>query len=240
MNTREKIAGIIGGMGPEATVDLMQRIIRLTPALDDGDHIRCLVDNNPKIPSRIRAIIEGQGEDPGPCMAAMAQGLEAAGADFLAIACNTAHFYYETVRAAVAIPVIHMVKAVLAHMTESHPNCSEIGILASPAIRITRLYENILGPAGIRILYPDPDDQDRLFQIIRNVKAGDLGPTVQKQYDRVFGHLEKKGVALAVVACTELSALGRETGQAASLACLDAAEILAQRIVDVAKGVKPL
>jgi aspartate/glutamate racemase len=70
--TREKIVGIIGGMGPEATVDLMQRIIRLTPATDDMDHIRCIVDNNPKVPSRIKAIIEGDGQDPGPVMADMA------------------------------------------------------------------------------------------------------------------------------------------------------------------------
>ena len=52
---REKIVGIIGGMGPEATVDLMARIIKVTPAVDDGDHIRMIVDNNPKVPSRIKA-----------------------------------------------------------------------------------------------------------------------------------------------------------------------------------------
>lgn len=233
-NVREKTAGIIGGMGPEATVDLMQRIIRLTPALDDGDHIHCLVDNNPKIPSRIKAIIEGQGEDPGPVIAQMAGRLEAWGADFLAIACNTAHYYYDTVRAAVTIPVIHMVEAVLEHMTEYHPGCSEIGMLASPAIRITGVYEKFFGPAGIHIIYPDPDEQDRLFQLIRGVKAGDLGAEVRDRYDRICDHLKKKGVGLAVVACTELSALNRRT----SLVTLDAAEILAKRIVDVAKGVK--
>ena len=232
----EKIAGIIGGMGPEATVDLMQRIIRLTPALDDGDHIHCLVDNNPKIPSRIKAIIEGQGEDPGPVIAEMARRLEAWGADFLAIACNTAHFYYETVCAALSIPVINMVDAVLEHMTKHHPGCSEIGVLASPAIRITGLYEKIFSPAGIRIIFPDPDEQDQLFRVIRSVKAGDLGPAIQDQYDGVCDHLKKKGVTLAVVACTELSALNRGV----SLATLDAAEILARRIVDVAKGVKPI
>ncbi len=234
---REKTVGIIGGMGPGATVDLMQRIIRLTPALDDEDHIHCLVDNNPKIPSRIKAIIEGQGEDPGPVIAEMAKRLEAWGADFLAIACNTAHFYYETVCAAVSIPVINMIDAVLEHMTEHHPDCSEIGILASPAIRITGLYEKSFGPAGISIVYPDPDEQDQLFRVIRSVKAGDLGPLVQQQYDRVWDHLKGKGVALAVVACTELSALNRG---GAFLVSLDAAEILAQRIVDVAKGVKPI
>ncbi len=231
---REKTVGIIGGMGPEATVDLMQRIIRLTPALDDGDHIHCLVDNNPKIPSRIKAIIEGQGEDPGPAMAGMARRLESWGADFLVIACNTAHYYYDTVCAAVTIPVIHMVETVLDHMKEHHPDCQEIGLLASPAIRMTGVYEKIFGPAGIRILFPGPDEQDRLFRVIRSIKAGDLGAFVQEQYDTVCDHLKQKGVALAVVACTELSALNR----GASLATLDAAEILAKRIVDVAKGKK--
>ncbi len=233
---REKTAGIIGGMGPEATVDLMQRIIRLTPALDDGDHIHCLVDNNPKIPSRIKAIIEGQGEDPGPAMAEMARRLEAWGADFLAIACNTAHFYYDTVCKAVTIPVLHMVKTVLDHVREHHPGCREIGILASPAIRITGVYEKIFGPAGISIIFPDPDEQDQLFRVIRSIKAGDHGQTVQDQYDRVCSHLKEKGVGLAVVACTELSALHKGV----SLATLDAAEILARRIVDVAKGIKPV
>ncbi len=101
---KERTVGILGGMGPEATIDLMQRIIRLTPALDDADHIRCIVDNNPKVPSRIKAIIEGDGEDPGPCMADMGRRLGAWGADFLAIACNTAHYYYDAVRASRRYP----------------------------------------------------------------------------------------------------------------------------------------
>ena len=100
----EKIVGIIGGMGPEATVDLMQRVIRLTPAKDDSAHIRCLVDDNPKIPSRIKALIEGTGESPGPAIAATAKNLESWGADFIAIPCNTAHYYHAEAQAAVSIP----------------------------------------------------------------------------------------------------------------------------------------
>ena len=78
----EKVVGIIGGMGPDATVDFMQRIIKLTPAYDDCDHIRMLVDNNPKVPSRIKAIIEKTGQNPTPTMIEMARGLEKQGADF--------------------------------------------------------------------------------------------------------------------------------------------------------------
>ena len=133
----EKIVGIIGGMGPEATVDLMQRIIRLTPALDDIDHIRCIVDNNPKVPSRIKAIIEGDGEDPSPCMADMGRRLETFGADFLVIACNTAHYYYAAVQKAVNIPVINMIDIVSHHVKTNFPEQDKIGILASPAVAMT-------------------------------------------------------------------------------------------------------
>ncbi|MCF8039781.1 MAG: aspartate racemase, partial [Desulfohalobiaceae bacterium] len=65
---KEKIVGIIGGMGPEATVDLMSRVLKATPAADDIDHIRLVVDNNPKVPSRIKALLENTGESPAPCL----------------------------------------------------------------------------------------------------------------------------------------------------------------------------
>ena len=77
MNAKHKTVGVIGGMGPEATVDFLRRLVASTPARDDADHIRVFVDNNPKIPSRIAALIEGGGEDPAPVLCAMAKGLEA-------------------------------------------------------------------------------------------------------------------------------------------------------------------
>ena len=85
--------GILGGMGPEATVLLMQKLIAAVPARDDADHIPLIVDHNPQVPSRIAHLIEGTGEDPGPVLAAMARRLEAAGAEALAMPCNTAHHY---------------------------------------------------------------------------------------------------------------------------------------------------
>ena len=231
----EKIVGILGGMGPEATVDLMQRIIRLTKALDDMDHIRCIVDNNPKIPSRIKAIIEGDGEDPGPCMADMAKRLETWGDDFLAIACNTAHHYYNVVSQAVDIPIINMMDAVLDHLKKNHPDCSAVGVLASPAIRITRLYEEKFSPANIKIVYPDQKYQEMLFNVIRQVKAGNIGSAVYKSYTNVCNNLKNQRVGFAIIACTELSALHAQT----SLKTIDAAQILAQKIIDIAKQGTP-
>src|ERR1700760_783522 len=107
--THEKVIGVIGGMGPEATVDFLHRLVARTPARDDADHLHVLVDNNPKIPSRIAALIDGTGEDPAPVLCAMAKGLEAQGADFLVMPCNTAHYYLPAIAGSVAIPMLDMV-----------------------------------------------------------------------------------------------------------------------------------
>lgn len=231
---REKIVGILGGMGPEATVDLMQRIIRLTPALDDADHIRCIVDNNPKVPSRIKAIIEGDGEDPGPCMADMGRRLESWGADFLVIACNTAHYYYGAVQEAVNIPVINLIDLVASHVKDNFPNRRKIGILASPAVAMTGLYTQRFSRLGIEDVWPDPDHQAQLLSVIKEIKKGNTGETVRDDYKNVYENLMKKGATLLIIACTELSALGGKL----PIKALDAAEILALEIVHVAKNRK--
>ncbi|MEM6545430.1 MAG: aspartate/glutamate racemase family protein, partial [Pseudomonadota bacterium] len=103
-----KTVGIIGGMGPEATVDLMSRVIALTPATDDADHIPMLVDNNSQVPSRIAALLEGTGTSPEPVLIAMAERLQHMGAQLLAMPCNTAHHYHQAVQAAVQIPFLDM------------------------------------------------------------------------------------------------------------------------------------
>lgn len=232
----EKIVGILGGMGPEATVDLMQRIISLTPATDDLDHIRCIVDNNPKVPSRIKAIIEGIGEDPGPCMADMGRRLETWGADFLVIACNTAHHYYQAVQDAVNIPVIHIVGLVTDHLIQKYPEHKRIGMLASPAVAMTGLYTKRFQSKGLIDIWPKPEVQQQMLEVIKSVKKGESGPEVTNRYKNICRHLAEQGATLAVVACTELSALDCNL----PIPAVDAAQVLAQEIVDVAKNRKPL
>ncbi len=233
---KEKVVGILGGMGPEATVDLLQRIIRLTPATDDIDHIRCIVDNNPKVPSRIKAIVEGNGANPGPCLAEMAQNLESCGADFLVIACNTAHMYYDYVQKAVGIPVIDLIDLVVDHVQQHFPNTKKIGILASNAIKITGLYFKRFERVGLEAIYPESLHQENLFKLIRLIKTGDTGSDIMRQYKVVCENLKNQGVRRAIIACTELSVLGSDL----PIETIDAAEILAQEIVAVAKKGKLL
>lgn len=234
MTKTEKIAGILGGMGPEATVDLMQRIIRLTPADDDIDHIRCIVDNNPKVPSRIKAIIDGCGEDPAPAMADMARRLEIWGADFLAIPCNTAHYYWDAVQAAVGIPVINLIDVVADAVTERRQQCKKAGVLASTAVLMTGLYEKRFRKDGIDVVYPEANDQKALLNVIKAVKAGDRSSGVADRFKAICQGVQAQGVDALVIACTELSIIFP-----GNMECeiVDAADVLAACIVKKAKEV---
>ena len=229
---QEKIVGILGGMGPEATVDLMHRIIKNTPAADDIDHIRCIIDNNPKVPSRIKALIEGTGENPGPAMADMGRRLESWGADFLVIACNTAHNYYSDVQKAVNIPVLNMIALTVDATLAAMPGVRKVGVLASPAVRTTRLYTDLLVARGIEVIYPSPEKETELLEVIKAVKTGDTGRAVKDKLAAVVRNEQEQGAELCIVACTELGVILEDY----AVPTVDAAEVIARAVVATAKG----
>ena len=102
--------GILGGMGPEATILVMQKVLQAVRAADDSDHVPLIVDQNTQVPSRIRHLVERTGADPAPVLADMARRLVFGGAEALAMPCNTAHYYAPAIRAAVAVPFLDMIE----------------------------------------------------------------------------------------------------------------------------------
>lgn len=232
-STYEKVAGILGGMGPEATVDLLNRIIQLTPATDDNDHVRCIIDNNPKVPSRIKALIEHVGENPGPCMAEMAQKLEEWGADFLCIPCNTAHYYYDYANNAVSIPVVNLIDLTVKHVLKTNPEIKRVGVLCSTAVISTKLYENGFGEMNVEVIYPEESFQTSLLEVIKSIKAGDTGAEVQSSFANIVTNVIEQGSELIVIACTELGIISNNV----SFPLADATKILAEEIIARAKQV---
>ena len=238
MANLEKTVGILGGMGPEATVDIMKRIIRHTPALDDGDHIHCLIDNDPKVPSRIKALIEGTGENPGPHLAQMAARLEKWGADFLIMPCNTAHYYFSYIKDSVSIPVVHIIDLIVDHIVSFSPDIKQIGVTASTAVLKTGLYEERFKAHGIEVIYPNDTLQDELLYVIKKIKAGDTGSEICDSYRKICDSLAKQGAGTIIVACTELSVISdvlKSNGKG-EYDLLDAAEFLAKKTVELAKN----
>lgn len=226
-----KVIGIIGGMGPEATVDLMRRVVAATPARDDGDHIHLIVDNNPKVPSRIAALIEGREDvNPAPAIAGMAKRLEAAGADALAMACNTAHWYAGDITGAVSIPLLHMIELTADELARHSNRHKRVGLLASTAVHKTGLYEKALAARGLETVIPA--DQDELLTLIRTVKAGDTGAAVRSRYGAIAAALASREVDVLAVACTELSILASSLD--ATVPVVDALDVLTTEIIKFA------
>jgi aspartate racemase len=208
-----KTVGILGGMGPQATVLLMQRVIDATPAQDDADHIPLIVHHNPGVPSRIRHLIDHTGDDPGPVLAQMARDLVQAGAQALAMPCNTAHAYAPAINAATDLPFLDMRSATMAALPPG-----PIAMLASPAVRLSSAFDAHFAAAGITPVWPD--DEAPVLSLIRQVKAGDTGPNALDAMARLADTAAPHGHLL--IACTELSLLTQAVTQpyTDSLDCL--------------------
>jgi aspartate racemase len=234
MRSGEKVAGVIGGMGPAATVDFMRRLVEATPAEDDQDHLHVLVDNNPKIPSRIAAIIEGTGTDPAPTLCAMAQGLQAQGADFLVIPCNTAHYYLAAIARSVHIPVLDMIGLSIQRLAAATTRPRRIGLLASPAVRLVGLYQKQIEQAGMAAIFPDPDHESRLLGVIKAVKSGQFGAAHQQDYEAVTQNLLDAGADALLIACTELSVIGPPANAACPV--VDSLDVLVEATIATARA----
>lgn len=232
MSARRPIIGILGGMGPEATVELMRRVLLATPASDDRDHVHLIVDSNPDVPSRIAALIERTGESPEAELVSMAGRLHGAGADTLAIACNTAHAYAPAITRAVPLPLLDMIELTAARIAAMALRHRRIGLLASSAVVDLGLYERALARHGIATAAPHR--QGELMEAIKAVKRGDTGPATRRAFAKVADELQGKEVDLLLIACTELSLLADSINPDAP--CLDALDVLVGEIVTFGTG----
>ncbi|MFC3119339.1 cysteate racemase [Jhaorihella thermophila] len=223
-----KPVGILGGMGPEATILLMQKVLAATPARDDADHVPLIVHQNPQVPSRIAALIDGTGPDPAPVLARMARDLEAAGARALAMPCNSAHHYAGAIRAASRLPFLDM----LALTTDALAarGARTVGLLASPAVRLTGVFDAAFAARGLSSLFPQDDAP--ILSLIRAVKAG--APADSSIMTRETEALLSRGCDHILIACTELSLLTPDLP--GGIAWTDSLDCLTDEIIRFARS----
>lgn len=222
--------GILGGMGPQATVLLMQKIIDAVSADDDADHIPLLVDQNPQVPSRIRHLIEGTGEDPGPVLVAMAQRLVAEGAEALAMPCNTAHHYLPVIKAAVEVPFLDMIDLSVAKAVGLAGPDNPVGILASPAVQKIGLFDAAFAKLGVQPLYHS--DEAAMLGAIRRIKAAGPEPAVGPVLRAASQELLQRGARVQMIACTEFSLFADATAD--GVTAFDTLDVLVSAIKEFA------
>ncbi|MGC8895727.1 MAG: aspartate/glutamate racemase family protein [Candidatus Bathyarchaeia archaeon] len=230
---KEKIIGILGGMGPEATADLFTRIIRETPAKKDQDHLRVIIDNNPKIPDRTTAILS-EGVSPIPEMIKTAKNLEKAGADFIIMPCITAHYYYEELSKSVKIPVLNMVELTAQNVNKNFPKAKKAGLLGTTGTVKSKLFDKSFGKFGVEMIYPSEAFQRKVMEAIYDyIKAGKILEGKKLVVD-VANHLIELGAEVIICGCTETS-LVLKNGDVTK-PVVDPVQILAQTAVKVALG----
>jgi aspartate racemase len=228
----EKIIGILGGMGPEATIDLFYKIIKFTPAEKDQDHLRIIIDNNPKIPDRTAAIL-GKGEDPLLALQETARNLEKAGADFIIIPCNTAHYFLPSIQESVKIPILNMIEETAKETQKRIPQIQKVGLLASIGVYETKIYHQHFEKFNIEIISPEEKDKEEVMKAIYAVKAGDLSNEVKGNIIKIAQKLIDKEAEAIIAGCTEIPLILKEGD--ISVPIIDPTQILAKAAVQKAK-----
>jgi len=225
---RDEPVGVIGGLGPAATVHFLHRVVQLTEAHRDQDHVDLLVWQHGSIPDRT-AFLLGHGESPEPVLVADAVALERAGARFVAIPCNTAVVWVEQMRSAVSIEVLDTVAETVAAAQAAVPGLTRLGVLATDGTLLAGTYTRAARAAGVEVLVPDEAVQREVMAIIYDgVKAGE--PVSRSRFDAVVAHLRGRGAEAVALGCTELSVLHGDLG-VDDPRVVDSIDALARRVV---------
>lgn len=215
-------------MGPSATVDFYDKLVRLTPAARDQDHLRVVIWADPTVPSRQEAILTG-GTDPTPWLEEGIGHLIAAGAEIIVAPCNTVHGYLSPLMVGRPVEFIDIIHTTV--QTVRRKNVDRVGLLATDAALASELYQRALNAAAVNWLLPSSPDQQRLMSVIESVKAGQPHSPLRKQLTGIFRNLNEEGVSTAIAGCTEISSLLQGEPLNATVAIVDPAVELARATI---------
>ncbi len=227
---KQKTIGVLGGMGPESTAELLVWITRCTPAAREQDHLRVLIDSNPKIPNRTDALLSGKLDPVIEALAQTARSLERAGAEVIGIPCNTAHAFLTDVRKAVAVPVVDMVDETARRASELFQAGAAVGLLATDGTIRTRLYHEALERHGLAgVGPPTPGVQNAVMDALDAVKLHGVSEDAYLALATGIRDLVGHGVTALIAGCTEVSLVLRR--HQPPLPWLDPLQILAETLV---------
>ena len=225
---QEKIVGILGGMGPDSTAAFFLRVIKATPAQKDQDHLRIIIDNNPKIPDRTSALLR-EGESPLEELKKTIRNLEGAGAELIAIPCNTVHYYYDEMQKSANVPIINMISEVEKYVRRELPNIKKIGLIATTGTIKTGVYHKAV--KELEVIIPDGASQEQVMNAIygeHGIKAGHQEKS-RNYILKVAKALVKQESEAIIMGCTEISLVLSQGDLPVPL--IDPLQILAETVI---------
>lgn len=234
--------GIVGGIGPAATVDFMSKIIRNTDARCDQEHLRLVVEHNPQIPDRTANLL-GDGEDPTQALHDACKRLEANEATLIALPCNTAHAYIARIQPHLSVPIVNMLSETIAHIERHWTGRPTVGLLTTSGTIGSGVYHAAAAERALELIVPDGRHQQYVMEAIygeRGVKAGYVDGPCRAALLRALAHLAERGASVVILGCTELPLIldqhpaYRIGGH--TVALLDPTDVLARCCVAMARG----
>ena len=225
------VVGIVGGVGTLATLDFLKRLARLANARRDQDHIPFVVSSRPDTPDRNRSI-SGDGPSCAPALCDSAWALARAGADYLVVVCNAAHYYEEEVRAAAGLPLVSIIEEAAKRCAQRFGEGASIGIVCAEGSYRTKLFETALERNGLTALRLREDEQARAMALIYRLKGGARSSAEAQDLDQLVAALTSRGAQAVILGCTELPL----AGAAETLPFIDPTEVLAERCVAIARS----
>lgn len=219
--------GVLGGLGPMATVYFYDMVVEMTDAKRDQDHVDMIIMNRATTPDRTAYIVGDSEDSPLDYLVRDAKRLEAAGANFLVLTCNTAHYFHKDINDSVSIPLLNMIEETVDYaIKEGH---SKIGILATTGNIKMQNYQNICKEKGADFYVPDADVQKKVMKIIyEDVKAGNKAD--MNVFNEIISDLKKNGCDCAILGCTELSIIKKDEKLPDEF-FIDSSEVLAMNTI---------
>lgn len=222
---KKRTLGIIGGVGPLATMFIGEMIVRHTDAKKDQDHIEMVITNNPNIPDRTAFILGKSKKNPVPVILSDAQRLQKAGADVLIIPCNTAHSFYDEIQHGTTLPVLNMIHETALYAKAK--NAKRVGILGTTGTISTGIYQAACEHFNMEAVVPSDDIQALVMSLIYDdIKAGKQAD--REKWSKIQGAMEQAGCDEIILGCTELSIVRQELSLTN---CIDSLLVLAESAI---------
>lgn len=223
-----KSVGVIGGLGALATAYYFHKVVRLTDAARDQDHVNLVVLNHADVPDRTEFLLGRSDDDPGPVLARAAQRLAAWPVDLVVVPCNSAQPFVEQIAGSVPVPIVSIVAETARAVAERVPEASAVGLLATEGSIAAGIYQRALAEVGCTAVLPDAAGQRVVNAIIYDqVKAGQ--PVDHRALSRVVQSLRDAGAQAVVLGCTELSVAW--DGHPADPTVVDSLDVLARTTI---------
>ncbi len=216
--------GVIGGMGPLATVKFYDKVVLNTDAHNDNEHIDLVVLNHSTMPDRTRCIIEKKDLEFLNVIKKDLEILDNIGVDVVAIPCNTSHYFYDEFSKYTNLKIINMIEETILEIKRR--GVKQVAVFGTIGTLNSKVYDKYAQKYGIEVKELSTEDKNSVMDIIYNIK--ETNNLENKEFIEILNKYCDKDT-IGIIACTELSLLDI----CKSINTIDALDVLVNKSIEL-------